>query len=116
MRKLIYSGLIVSGLAGLIGCDNNSVQELDEEVQKINLKEAKNISPVIRITSYWHESPVALCTADMNGDQREDIIVSSSDIRNSEIKNIYVFLNNGDGSYTPQTAPIKVEKAETEKR
>ena len=113
MRKLIYSGLIASGLAGIVGCDGSSAQD----VQRMHLREeAKNISPVIRITSYQNTSPVALSTADMNGDGRQDIIISSSNIRDQEIKDIYVFLNNGDGSYTSQTPPTRVEKVEIEKR
>ena len=113
MRKLVYSGLIASGLAGIVGCEHDSARRINMAYQ---LEEAKNIQPVIRITCYWNSSPVALCTADMNGDGRQDIIVSSSNIKAQELKDIYVFLNNGDGSYTPQIPPNRVEKVEIEKR
>lgn len=103
MRKLIYSGLITCGLAGLIGCEKEAGDIKRESI-------IKNIPyGDIPVAKYWMGSthaPVSTAVGDMNGDGRNDIIISSCG-------RTYVFLNNDDGSYSSQSPPVR---AEAEKR
>lgn len=111
MRKLIYTGLM--GLAGLVGCEDAERKKIKEA----KTQEAKRSIPVAHYSLFSTESSLAIATGDMNGDGRQDIIVTASNYSsgfNWGTAGIYVFLNNGDGSYTPQIPPIKVEAEKKE--
>ncbi len=106
MRKLVYAGLM--GLAGLVGCEDAEKKKIEE----VKVQEARSAISVAHYNLLNIKSCLAIATGDMNGDGRQDIIVTASDYINDfgwGTAGIYVFLNNGNGSYTPQTPPIKVE-------
>ncbi len=126
MRKLVYGGLMATGLAGIVGCGKTKEEMERDKIFKDRIEEAKKVFPVVGYYLFAHNSSIGITTADMNGDGRPDIIVTTADYvivdsvsnRSKEFGKgaVYVFLNNGDGTYTPQVHPVKAEKNEAEKR
>src|SRR3989344_4162603 len=102
MRKLVYSGLIASGLAGVVGCEKSTDSIMRENI--INRIPEADI-PVAKYISHYDSTSPSIAVGDMNGDRRNDIVLVSRG-------NIYVFLNNGNGSYSQQILPNRVEKVE----
>ena len=109
MRKLVYSGLMAVGLAGLIGCDT----ERKTIIESIPMADLPTLRYPISASS------TSMVIGDMNGDGKNDIIISChlyGEHGMPKYRGIYIYLNNGDGSYSPQVPYIKAEKAENEKR
>ena len=112
MKKLIYTGLIASSLCGIVGCEG------DNQHGSNYTSRGKDIPygylPVAIYPVFNNGSPLALAVEDINGDGKKDIIITSYAESTRSINDygragIYVFLNNGDGTYTPQLPPIKAE-------
>ena len=112
MKKLIYTGMILSGLSGIVGCEKDNQHgtnytSMGKDIPYGYLPVA--VYPVLN-----NGSPLALAVEDINGDGKKDIIVttyaeSTRSIGDYGRAGIYVFLNNGDGTYTPQRHTIKAE-------
>jgi len=104
MKELLYSGLILGGLAGIVGCDKSA-----EGIRKQNIMKSLSYGdPVAKYRTEGTFSPVSTAVGDMNGDGRNDIVISYNGVT-------YVFLNNDDGSYSSQSPLIKAEKVEQTK-
>ena len=107
MKKSLYIGLMAAGLVGIIGCDSEERKIINTRIQ-----EAKRAIPVTHYNHYNTGASLAIATEDMNGDKRPDIIVTANEYTSNVAwgtAGIYVFLNNGDGTYTSQTPSVKAE-------
>ena len=112
MKKLIYTGLIASSLCGIVGCEKDNQHETNYTSMGKDIP--YGYLPVAIYPVPNSNSPLALAVEDINGDGKKDIIVttyaeSTRSIGDYGRAGIYVFLNNGDGTYTPQKPAAKAE-------
>lgn len=92
LQKTIAKSLLGIGLIGILGCEESTL-----EPEKVKIKESYVAKFPMNV-----KSGTGVAVGDMNGDGRLDIIVAAHDSRSYD-KNgkVYVFLNNGDGTYSP---------------
>ena len=110
MKSSLISRIIAPiaiGLAGLSCGRSNPVE---------NLNVPTNEPSPIPLTMLKGYNCAGLAIGDMNGDQKNDIIILTQgrDV-NGVLTNhrAYVLLNNGDGSYSFQNSTMKAEKENT---
>lgn len=86
-QKIIASGLILAGLAGLLGCDNKS---------KPKSKEIEESQSYFAELPMYSESGMAMATGDFDGDGDLDLIVG---VRSYGYEaRLYKFTNDGKGN------------------
>ncbi len=102
LSRTLYAGLIASGLIGTVGCDYARVGPKKEMLEE-NLAK-----PVASFYSFSGSRSPSITIGDMNGDKRPDIVACGESYTGPYF-NIYVLLNNGDGTYTSQTPAVKAE-------
>ncbi len=97
LQKIIAKSLLGIGLLGLLSCEK-STQEQETAAKQIYRSKHVAEFPM------YARSGAGVSTGDMNGDGRLDIIVATCGGSADDLKvngQIYVFLNNGDGTYSP---------------
>ena len=93
LQKIITNSLLGIGLIGFLGCD---YKESKEQAEKTEIKN------YVAEFSAFSNSGAGVAVGDMNGDGKLDIVIASPGSKGMyTIGKVYVFLNNGDGTYSP---------------
>mgnify|MGYP001579574735 CR=1 FL=1 len=87
-QKIISGGLVLAGLAGLLGCDKT----------KENYTQVPQPKVLVQVPTGWHEYH-SLGATDFNGDGLPDIITSVDG-------NVFLYENDGKSSFRKRETPI----------
>lgn len=121
ISKILTAGFAFTGLLGIIGCENES-EESKRKKELISIYEShskiKNPTPAISFNlgeERYYARDIAI--GDMNNDGKNDIIINCSEYNDGRgMQKIYVFLNNGNGTYSCQMRELYPESFSQDKK
>jgi hypothetical protein len=87
-QRLIVGGLVVAGLAGLVGCKDNNAPQEQPRVSNVRYEQSIPINPVD-----GYAGGVSVVTGDINGDGIDELIVG-------DMSDIKLYRNDGRGKFS----------------